>query len=241
MQFRLLIACLFIGLMTPAVFPNAALIQSAEAQKIDWGISISSSFHQHEYEEPLAWWDNAGRVFPSVMLRSELPLSFIEGPLGKKLFLRTGVRYTRLASRVNWQFDVANTAEPFTGKFGISQHYLTIPLQFRLEIGRTPVYLLAGPEFGFLIFANKKSETLTPVEFESTQTESVGNDINVINLALGGGLGVQLSSRLRSFVRYSAGLSDAKKSADRTVLDTDWRTKEIEVGIEFAFSGRKDP
>ena len=210
-------------------------------QSLDWGLGVSTSFHNHTYESPLPWWDNSGLVFPSIMLRAELPMSFIEGPLGKKLFLRSGVRYTRLASRVNWEFDVESNAEPFTGKFSINQHFLAIPLQFRLEIGRTPVYLLGGPEFGFLLFARKKSETLTPAEFSSSMNEAVGEDINRVNIALGGGLGFKVNKQLRTFVRYNAGLRGAKKSPSRTVLDTDWQTKELEVGVEFNLNGRKDP
>ncbi len=215
--------------------------QHTTAQGLQWGIGLSSSFHSHSYDAPLPWWDNSGLVFPSVMLRAELPLTFIEGPLGRKLYLRSGVRYTRLASRVNWEFDVESNPEPFTGKFSINQHYLAVPLQFRLEIGKTPVYLLGGPEFGFLLFAQKKSETLTPVEFSSSMNEGVGEDIHRVHVTLGGGVGFKVNKQIRTFVRYNAGLRGAKKSPSSTVLDTDWQTKELEVGVEFNFTGQKDP
>ena len=63
----------------------------------------------------------------------------------------------------------------------------------------------------------------------------------LLGLLLSGGLGVQWSTHLRSFVRYSAGLSKAKKNAERTVLVTDWQTKEFEIGVEIILTGRKDP
>ncbi len=227
--------------MPASVFGQVGEGESGVTARLRWGVVVSSSYHMHEYDTPLDFWDNAGLLFPSVMIRGELPMSFIEGPLGKKLYLRSGIRYTRLASRINWQQDTANNAQTFSGRFRISQHYLAVPVHFRLVLGRTPVYFLAGSEVGFLLFATKKSETLTPLEFQSSQTEGVGGDINLVHVSLSGGIGVQLSSRLRTFVRYNKGLSNAKKSAEKTVLVTDWQTKEVEVGVEFIFAGRKDP
>ncbi len=215
--------------------------KTSSSQSVNWGIGVSSSFHSHDYESPLPWWDNSGLVFPSVMLRAELPMTFIEGPLGKKLFLRTGARYTRLASKVDWEFDVTTNPEPFTGRFSINQHYLAIPLQFRLDIGNTPLYLIAGPEFGILLFARKKSETITPVEFNSSMNEGVGDDIHRINTSLGGGIGFKVNQQFRLFTRYNVGLRGAKKSPGRTVLDSNWQTKELEVGVEFNLNGQKDP
>ena len=116
-----------------------------------------------------------------------------------------------------------------------------IPLQFRVAIGGTPVSLFGGPEFGILLFATKKSDTFTPAEFSTSQHEAVSEDINRFNVMLSGGLSVQFSKRFRALVQYNAGMSNAKKSADRTVLVTDWQTQEIEIGVEFAFLGRKDP
>lgn len=229
---------LFVALLFLA---HGAIPDQAVAQPLNWGIGIASSFHSHDYESPLPWWDNSGLVFPSVMLRAELPMRFIEGPLGEKLHLRSGIRYTRLASRVDWEFDVTTNPEPFTGKFSINQHYLAVPVQFRLEIGNSPLYLLAGPEFGFLIFARKKSETITPEEFSSSMNEGVGSDIHTVNITLGGGIGYKINQQIRTFARYNAGLRNAKKSAGRTVLDSDWQTKEFEVGVEFNFNGKKDP
>ena len=216
-------------------------MQQGQAQSIQLSGSVTASFHSHQFDEPLPWWDNAGLLFPSLSFNAQVPMHFIGGPLSRKLFFRTGLRYTRLASRVDWQSEVTNNGEAFTGKFQISQHYLLVPVQLKLTLGNSPVFLFGGPEFGLLLFANKDSDTLTPVEFKSSQSENVGEDINTVHISLGGGIGARLSPQLISFARYTVGMSNAKKDAERTVLDTDWRTKEIEFGVEFLFKKRKDP
>lgn len=205
----------------------------SSAQSIQWSISAGPSYHIQEFETPLPWWETAGLLFPSVMLHAEIPMRFIEGPLGEKLFFSTGIRYVRLASRVDWRFEVSNNNDVFTGKFKISQHYLATPLQFRLNMGKSPVFLLGGPELGVLFSAKKKSDTLTPEEFSSSQTESVGKDLHRLNISLYGGAGLRLNNQLRIYARYGVGLRNTKKDAERAVLDSDWRSREIEFAVEF--------
>lgn len=203
------------------------------AQGVQWSISGGSSYHFQEFDTPLPWWETAGLLFPSVMFHADIPMTFIEGPLGQKLFFSTGVRYVRLASRVDWRFEVSNSNDVFTGKFKISQHYLAAPMQFRLNMGKSPVFILAGPELGMLLFARKKSDTLTPVEFSSSQTEAVGKDLHRLNVSLYGGAGLRLNEQLRIYARYGAGLRNTKKDAERAVLDSDWRSREVEFAVEI--------
>ena len=212
---------------------------AASAQGIEWSIGAGASFHGHSFEEPLPWWDNSGQLFPSVRLHADVPMNFLEGPLGKMLYLSSGVRYTRLASKVDWEFEVSSNNQVFTGAFQIRQHYLAIPFNFRLHLGQLPVFLIGGPEFGFLMYAHKASDTFTPEEFSSSQTESVGGDLKRINVSLYGGAGVVFRKGLKAFVRYGAGLNQAKKDAERTVLDSDWTTKEIEFGVQLPVFGSK--
>ena len=207
------------------------------AQGVEWGISAGVSFHGHTFDEPLPWWDTAGRLFPSFMLHAGAPMNFVEGPLGNILFFSTGLRYTRLGSRVDWETEVSSTGQVFTGAFKISQHYLALPIQLRLHLGRMPVFLLGGPEFGFLILAQKKSDTFTPEEFSSSQTENVREDIRPFNVSLYGGLGVLLKKNAKIYLRYGVGLNKAKKEAERTVLNTDWSTREIEFGVQLPVFG----
>ena len=85
------------------------------------------------------------------------------------------------------------------------------------------------------MFAVKKSDTLTPAEFRTSQKEGVADDLNRFHAALSGGIGVEVSSRLRTFLRYTEGLGSSKKDDQRTVLVTDWETREVELGVEIIF------
>ena len=217
---------------------NTSFLTEVSAQPVEFGIGVSASFHRHVYEEPLSFWDNSPLLFPSLTFKAEIPLTFVGGPLAKRLFLRSGLRYTRLASQVDWS-QTTNQDDPnaqvFSGKFSINQHYLTLPLQFKLMVGRSPVFLISGPELGVLLFAVKKSDTLTPAEFRTSQKEGVADDLNRFHAALSGGIGVEVSSRLRTFLRYTEGLGSSKKDDQRTVLVTDWETREVELGVEIIF------
>lgn len=202
-----------------------------DSKSVALSIVVSGSYHKHDYDMPLSFWENGPLVFPSAGVIANIPFTFVEGPLGKILSLRTGLRYTRLASGVT--FESVNGGQTFSGKFRIGQNLLALPVQFQLNLGKTPVSIFAGPEFGFLLFARKKSETLQPVEFKTSQTEVVSSDLRRFHAALGGGISVRAFSRGQVFVRYNAGLSHAKKDPERTVSSSDWKTSEFEVGLEL--------
>jgi hypothetical protein len=211
----------------------AGLTLQAAAQGPVWSLSAGPSFHFQDFEEPLPWWETGGQLFPSLMVHVEFPMRFVEGPLGRHLHFSTGVRYVRLASRVDWEFEVSSSMDVFTGRFKISQHYLAVPLQLRVGLGKTPFFLLAGPELGILVLAQKKSDTLTPETFSSSQRENVGQDLHRLNISLYGGIGARLTDRISCYARYGAGLRGTKKDAERPVLDSDWRSREIEFGAQF--------
>ena len=138
------------------LFLNLVQCGISWSQPIQWGGSVGISVHELEFEEPLDFWDATNRTFPAVMVHIELPMRFIEGPLGKLLWLSSGVRYTRLASKVEFETELGAGNQLFTGAFQINQHYLAIPFQFRLDLGKLPVYIIAGPEVGILGICKSK-------------------------------------------------------------------------------------
>lgn len=207
----------------------------AMSQSIQWGVSSSVSIHALDFEEPLDFWEASNRTFPTAMLHMDIPLEFIDGPLGKILWLRSGARYTRLASRVDFETQLGQGNQLFTGAFYINQHYLAIPVQLRLDLGKLPVFLIAGPEFGILLFANRKSETFSPEESRSSDTRSITSDLRLINTSLYGGLGVSLGRGFALFGRYGQGVGEVLKGGERTVSVSDWLTKEFEIGLKVDF------
>ena len=209
---------------------------AVNAQSVVWGVSTSASIHDLDFESPLPWWESSGLIFPAVALHAELPMQFIEGPLGKNLWFSTGLRYVRLASRVDFELELGQDNQLFTGEFQINQHYLAVPLQLRLDLGRLPVYLLAGPEVDVLIAANRKSETFTPVESRSSDSKNGTNDLKRINIAIYGGIGAHLGGNVDFFAKYGRGTNGVLKSGEQTFSDSDWVNKEIEIGLKVDFS-----
>ena len=210
-------------------------VEMSSSQPIRWGISASASIHELDFEAPLDFWDASNRSFPSVMFHMELPMRFVEGPLGELLWLSSGVRYTRLASKVDFENEVGSGNQLFTGAFSINQHYLAIPVQFRLDLGKLPVFITAGPEFGVLVYANKVSETFTPVEFQSSDTRKITSDLKRVNTSLYGGVGVEFKRGVALFGRFGRGLNHVLKGGEQTVSVSDWLTNEFEIGLKVDF------
>ena len=207
----------------------------SSGQSIQFGVSAGVSVHDLDFEAPLEFWDPSNRAFPAAMLHAELPMRFIEGPLGRMLWLSSGIRYTRLASRVAFETELGNGNQVFSGAFQINQHYLAIPVQFRLVLGKLPVYLLAGPEFGILLYANRTSDTFTPVENQSSDNRRITNDLRRINTSIYGGIGVYVLDGFALFGRYGRGMSDVLKPGDNNVSVSDWLTNEFEIGLKVDF------
>ena len=216
-------------------FLSVVHVQTSSSQSVKWGVSVGGSIHELEFESPLDFWEANNRAFPTAMLHAEIPMRFIEGPLGKILWLSSGVRYTRLASKVGFETELGSGNQLFTGAFQINQHYLAIPVQFRLDLGTWPVYIMAGPEFGVLIFANRKSETFTPVESRSSDIRTITSDLKLINTSIYGGVGIQVVRGVELFGRYGSGLSDVLKPGENNVSVSDWLTNEFEIGLKVDF------
>ena len=207
----------------------------ANGQNIQWAGSVGVSLHELDFEEPLEFWDVSGSAFPAVMVHMDVPFKFIDGPLGRLLWLSTGARYTRLATKVDFATEVGQDNQLFTGAFQINQHYIAIPVQFKLQLGKLPVFLMAGPEFGILLFANRESETITPEEFRSSDTRSIASDLKLINTSIYGGFGVNIMGGVMLFGRYGGGVTEVLKEGEQTVSVSDWLTKEIEIGLKVDF------
>ncbi len=211
----------------------ALLPCTAAAQGVRWGVAAGASLQRLALEEPLPEWDDTGLVFPTLMAYMERSLTGIDGPLGRRLHLLAGIRYNRQAGRIDWTFTVGQPPQQFEGQFTLRQHYVSVPVWLRLDLGGSPLFLVAGPEVGVLVAANKESQTLAPVASRSDRTESVADQLRRMHVALRGGVGAALTPRVRLLAVLGVGLSDIKDGVEQTVLVTDWRTREWEVMLMY--------
>ncbi|MEZ4698860.1 MAG: porin family protein [Rhodothermales bacterium] len=196
------------------------------AQPFRWGVGAGASYQQLVLDAPLPQWSDEGLVFPTLLVFGEAPLSRIEGPLGRRLHLGGGLRYNRQAGRIAWTFEVSESMQTFSGTFTIKQHYVSIPLWLRLDLGDSPLFLTAGPEASLLVAARKESRTDTPASARSRRDDAVAEQLNRLGVALRAGAGVRLGGRARAVLTYCGGLTSAKKNADQPVLVSDWQNRE---------------
>ena len=210
-------------------------IGHVNAQPVQWGISASSSFHELDFDDPLPWWESSGLTFPAIGVSMEWPMQFIEGPLGNILWLKSGIRLVRLATKVDFELELGEDNQLFTGAFRIRQYYASIPVQFRLDLGQAPVYVLVGPEFGVLLTANRTSETFTPVASRASSTQQIGGELRRINISIYGGIGVHIYKGIDLFGQYGRGVNQVLKPGEQTISDSDWSTRELEIGLKVDF------
>ena len=220
----ILLVCAFVLLAAP---------RAGHAQSLDWGVRLSAQVSTFDFEEPLPFWSTSSRAFPAVAVDVRLPLSGIEGPLGRRLRFTPGLRYVRLSGQVD--FETALGGQVFAGLFTIDQHYLAVPLMLELAIGTLPVYVIAGPEVAILVKAERTSKTTSPEADRSSDTRNITGDVRRLHTALYGGLGGRLTSRIDVFARYGFGLSTGLRGGEQTVSVTDWSAEEVEFGIRIDF------
>ncbi len=224
-------------IITGCILAVLCQVDEVNGQGTRWGISGAISFHRFDYVDPLPWWEESSQSFPAIGVYMEWPMHFIEGPLGNILRFNTGLRYARLASKVDFALVLGDEDQEFTGAFRINQHYLLLPAQLELFLGRAPVYLMAGPEVGFLLTAGRISETFTPEEFRDRRSQTISRDLKRVSVFLYGGAGVRLSKRLSTFVRFGSALGRALKEGERSFVDNDWTSKELSAGLKLDLGG----
>ncbi|MDZ4699866.1 MAG: outer membrane beta-barrel protein [Rhodothermales bacterium] len=215
--------------LTLAMSMFAAALPAELAAQPRLGMGAGASYQQLALDAPLPEWSDTGLLFPTGLVFAEWPLSGIDGPLGERLHVVSGLRYNRQSGQIDWAFVVGAPAQEFTGTFTLKQHFVSVPLWLRLDLGRSPLFVLAGPEVGLLVGAKKESRTLTPEASRSSQEVAVGDELRRVNVALRGGLGAAITPRLRLVASYVAGLSPAKRDAEQPVLISDWQTRELEL------------
>ena len=213
------------------------LVKDSIVQAQNWKLAgvVGLSQSAFEYEELRDGWDpEAVRFFRAGAL-VERNLAGIEGPLGKKMHIQTGLFFKRLAGRVNWVSEVGNPIQRYAGSFSINQFYATVPLGFKLDLFTSRFSLVAGLEAGLLISASKQSQTDEPVSLSTESTSQVGDEIRRLHTSMYVGAQVQLAPKWGVRLLYHLGLAHQKKAPENPVLITDWRTSEIDLSIIWYF------
>lgn len=117
-------------------------------------------------------------------------------------------------------------------KYSWARHhdYITIPVMAQYNL-LPNLYVEAGPEFGFLVSAKKKSKNETSNE-TIAESDNYKDHINGFNFGIGLGAGYYFTDNIGITARYVAGLTDVAK--DRQFGDA-VRNNVFQVGLAFKF------
>lgn len=200
------------------------LIGVLNAQSYKRGISFGLNSTYFQYRETPEFWDQTNRFLFNISL-------FLELSINAKLSVRPSLRFVRLGNHV--EFDTKNYPILIATDSEVTQTYLTIPLYFKYLILPQPnIYLLFGPEVGYLIKATTKTRFID----DSEEREEITSKIKRINFDISIGIGAELKYIKENVVffeiKYAYGITGVPKESEWLY---DWKTRELcfSLGIKF--------
>ncbi|MEM7211784.1 MAG: outer membrane beta-barrel protein [Pseudomonadota bacterium] len=178
-------------------FPHAAVSQS-----LNWGVEIGIGHSSLPYSDDIGVRE-AGRISFNAMLFGEHDLSSL-------FAVQSGVRYSRYGNDVLYGFR-GNT--PQTGIFQVSQHHISVPLRVKYSPFQRSIYILAGPQIGYIVLADVYHEVFGERGF--TENEDIIDQVDRLNLGVSFGMGYRIAIGNRAVmvqVLYDRGVSSIGKT-----------------------------
>jgi hypothetical protein len=126
-------------------------------------------------------------------------------------------------------------------KFALTTNYVNIPLLAKYLVTEQ-LFIVAGPQLGFLLSATSKSESTTTIGSIVTKVDTPSQDfkdnLNSFNLGLGVGAGYFITDNIFAEARYNLGVSnDAKKEKDAPSgsADPEAKSSSIQISLGYRF------
>lgn len=179
-------------LLSAAIATIAVLIAitplTAHSQRISFGAELSGTFVSMDFANANPSVDVAGRLSGSA--------AAIAAFLFESFELQGGLRYSRLGSVRNFAYElpergpdgsvIGSTRE--TGNTTISLHYLSADLRARYDVWPGKLFVVAGPELGYLLSA--QAVTILQSRPGNPHRESHTENMKRINLFAKAGVGI---------------------------------------------------
>jgi len=129
----------------------------------------------------------------------------MEFPISGNVSFQPGVFYSQKGTVFNGGGKIENIS--IEEKLTMITDYIDIPLLFKLNLsgGKNNLYLLGGPAFGYLI--NSKMKVTAKASGKSNSETEELEDCKYINISIAFGAGVEFNNRIRTEIKYDAGLS----------------------------------
>ena len=180
------------------------------------GAALSFNYSRLAYAEELPVWDTGWRASVGGGL-------IVSAATWSHVSMVTGVRFVRQGNSVAY-----DTGAP--GEFEIKQDYLSIPMLAQIApLDRESIFIVFGPEFGYLLAAKLVDRPNQPGETQ----DNIISRMNRVNVTLDVGIGcdLPLGERVGMLqLRYAHGVMQVSKSGD---WYSPWKTRSVEalVGI----------
>ena len=190
---------------------------------VSWGVNTAANRSAIEYDEKWMTFEETswGTGF-SVGLEAER--SFTE-----HVAVVSGLRYLRLSARTVLNEDYAS------GHFDLVQSYASLPLSLRYYFGKEQtVFFEAGVDIGVLLTAVREEDYDVGLAVHDS-TIDIRDKMDSFNYGVAIGLGIDISASglpVQIRARYVEGLAGV---ADSENWFSDWRVREIGVGVSYVF------
>jgi len=202
-------------------------------------VELGLNYSTFDYHQELfyIWEDVNWRTVYSGGLYCELPIT-------PKLSVAPGLRFLQYGDRVEVDYMESDqtVVTSWSGHFDMTQNYLALPVRIRIypTVGRN-IYLIGGPEFGYLLSAHAKNKLIINETFISDTSivtydnakQEITDDLNRFHLSIGAGIGYRIPIGIHAGlteIRYSRGLLGSAKP-DRWF--SDWKVQGFEFLVGF--------
>lgn len=197
---------------------------TVHSQSLDWGIELGIGHSSLPYNgKTIDLWDDAlGRYSFNAMV-------FAETKLTSLFSVQSGIRYNRYGNEVKYYY--FGDANPTPGFFQITQHHLSIPIRVKHILFHEHVYLLVGPQIGYIlaadIFDNERGVT------ENGTNRDIVDLVNRFSLSASLGIGYKMGIGRRTLILqalYDRGINPVGK---KRLWANTWSTSALSFQTGF--------
>lgn len=145
---------------------------------------------------------------------------FYNAPLAANFSIQPELIYTQYGAKV-----LDNSIQ----KTNLNLGYIAVPVMFQYNVVPN-FYLEAGPEFGFNVNANAKTDYKNDNLTDPDRVEIDTDNFNTFNFGIGLGLGYNFTQNVGVNARYVAGLTNVYKNDNY-----DAKNGTFQVGLNYKF------
>ena len=184
-------------------------------------VGVGPNFGYLAYDDPMEWWDVGWALGYSGGVYFEIPL------LNRISFV-PGMRFSSLTNKV----EIVDS--DITGEFKANHKFLSLPLLFRYELKENMFFIDLGPEFS-LFLSSEIHNDYVELGSPNTETNDISNEVESYDIGAYIRIGFkayQWNIPIAITAAYHHGF---KGVAVEDEWWSDWKTREITLGVSYLF------